>query len=433
MKRAGRRGTTAGDPGWSNCVFCGTAVGKSARSREHIIPMWLLRATGDPHRKIKIESDPITGNDVVRPASTFHFTACEPCNQKYGKTLEKHAKKAIESLSAGKSLAVSQCYWLLDWLDKVRVGLWLGYNMLHKEEFAPKFRIDQRIGIKDRIAIISVDPNDATKGFGFSSLDNQIFRTSQAGMFFKINNIRILSLSFDGLIFRFAGMPFPKEMLALSDDPDRQIAMMGRTDYQIKQDWGEFQIPGATVIAQTSFWLGNCGDDESLAMWINQKTIPRFKRIPKLRKAADLNQFVQTQLISNATGEFRYHRNGRQRLRFSQAKDNSDWAFVRTLYVLFWRHVLALNPKEQIDADGRRHSTILLAMLWIEKSVQMALRFRELGISDEKSFGPVVEELQKVYRAWEELRANTLGEWAQDASANPVAAAQADQGAVTFR
>jgi hypothetical protein len=48
---------------------------------------------------------------------------------------------------AGKSLAVSQCYWLLDWLDKVRVGLWLGYNMLHKEEFAPKFRIDQRIGI----------------------------------------------------------------------------------------------------------------------------------------------------------------------------------------------------------------------------------------------------------------------------------------------
>jgi hypothetical protein len=82
--------------------------------------------------------------------------------------------------------------------------------------------------------------------------------------------------------------------------------------------------------------------------------------------------------------------------------------------------VLALNPKEQIEADGRRHSTILLAMLWIEKSVQMALRFRQIGISDEKSFGPVVEELQKVYRAWDELRANTLGEWAQDASANPL-------------
>lgn len=419
MNRTSRRGTTTGDPGWSNCVFCGTAVGKSSRSREHVIPMWLLRATGDPNRKIKIDSDPATGADIVRPASTFHFPACRPCNEKYGKTLEGRAKKALESLMAGRSLQVSQCYWLLDWLDKVRVGLWLGYNMLHKEEFAPKFRIDQRIGIKDRIAIISVDPNDSTKGFGFSGLDNQIFRTSQAGMFFKVNNVRILSLSFDGLISRFAGMPFPSEMLALNDDPDRLIAVMRRTDYRIAQDWKEFDIPGATVIAQTSFWWGNCVEDESFALWINENTIPRFKKIPKLRKAADLNQFVQTQLISNATGEFRYHRNSRQRLRFGQAKDNSDWSFVRALYVLFWRHVLPLNPQEQIEADGRRHSTILLAMLWIEKSVQLAIRLRQMGgISDDKSFGPVVEELQKVYRAWEELRANTLGEWAQDASAN---------------
>jgi hypothetical protein len=254
----------------------------------------------------------------------------------------------------------------------------------------------------------------------------KVFRTSQAGMFFKINNIRILSLSFDGLISRFAGMPFPKEMLALSDDPDRHIAVMGRTDYRIEQDWREFQIPGATVIAQASFWWGNCVDDESFAMWINENTIPRFKKIPKLRKAADLNKFVQTQLISNATGEYRYHRNRRQRLRFGQANDDSDWAFVRALYVLFWRHVLALHPKEQIEADGRRHSTILLAMLWIEKSVQMTLRFREIGISDEKSFGPVVEELQRVYRAWEELRANALGECAQDASATPIDVALAD-------
>jgi hypothetical protein len=253
MKHSSRRGTAPGDPGWSNCVFCGTAVGKAARSREHIIPMWLLRATGDPHRKIKIDSDPVTGADIVRPASTFHFPACEKCNETYGRKLETQAKKAMEGLFDGKSLTVSQCYWLLDWLDKVRVGLWLGYNMLHKEEFAPKFRIDQRIGIKDRIAIISVDPNDTTKGFGFSGLDNQIFRTSQPGMFFRINNIRILSLSFDGLISRFAGMPFPEEMLALSHDPDRHIAVMGRTDYRIRQDWREFHIPGATVIAQTSF------------------------------------------------------------------------------------------------------------------------------------------------------------------------------------
>lgn len=42
-------------------------------------------------------------------------------------------------------------------MDKVRVGVWLAYNTLHKEFFRPKFRIDQRLGTKDRIAIISVE------------------------------------------------------------------------------------------------------------------------------------------------------------------------------------------------------------------------------------------------------------------------------------
>ena len=31
------------------CIFCGNDVRKASRSKEHIIPMWLLRATGDPH------------------------------------------------------------------------------------------------------------------------------------------------------------------------------------------------------------------------------------------------------------------------------------------------------------------------------------------------------------------------------------------------
>jgi hypothetical protein len=52
-----KRGSAPNDPGWTNCVFCGKPVGKAARSREHIIPMWMLRATGDPNRVIKIESD----------------------------------------------------------------------------------------------------------------------------------------------------------------------------------------------------------------------------------------------------------------------------------------------------------------------------------------------------------------------------------------
>ena len=72
----------------ATCVFCGNPVKKSVRTREHVLPMWLLAATGDPNRKIRIEFDPDTGADVIRPASTFHFPACGDCNEHYGRTLE---------------------------------------------------------------------------------------------------------------------------------------------------------------------------------------------------------------------------------------------------------------------------------------------------------------------------------------------------------
>jgi hypothetical protein len=419
MSQNKQRGNDPNDPGWTNCVFCGKPVGKAARSREHVLPMWMLRATGDPNRVIKIESDPVTGADILRPASTFHFPACKPCNERYGKTLEARAKRAVETLMAGKSLAVSQCYWLLDWLDKVRVGLWLGYNMLHKEEFAPKFRIDQRIGIKDRVAIVSVDPDDCAKGFGLGGMDNQLFRTSQAGMYLKINNLRILSLSFDGFVSRYAGMPFPKESLALSENPDAHMALMETTDYRVEQNWNGFDVPGATVIAQSSFWLANCRDEDTFEMYINETTIPRYRRIPRIRKPEDLNQFVRTHLISNAAGGFRYRPNPRQRIRFGRAKENTDWHFMRSLYILFMQEVLPLNPKRMVDPDGTRRGTTQLAMLWLEKAVQLILRLQQLGLKDDDNFGLLVDELQHVYRDWDELRANALGQGAGDASADP--------------
>jgi hypothetical protein len=93
--------------GWSNCIFCGEPVEKADRSREHVLPMWMLRATGDPNRRIRIEIDPVTGQDVIRPASTFHFPACRGCNESYGTKLEAQAKKAMEALFAGKSLLLA--------------------------------------------------------------------------------------------------------------------------------------------------------------------------------------------------------------------------------------------------------------------------------------------------------------------------------------
>jgi hypothetical protein len=79
-------------------------------------------------------------------------------------------------------------------------------------------------------------------------------------------------------------------------------------------------LPGARdnvrIIAQSNFWLENCTDEETFGMYINGIAIPRYRRIPRIRKREDFSQFVRTHLISNATGEFRYDTDPRRQIRF---------------------------------------------------------------------------------------------------------------------
>jgi len=45
-----------------------------------------------------------------------------------------------------------------------------------------------------------------------------------------------------------------------------------------------------------------------------------------------------------------------------------------------------------------RRGTIQLAMLWLEKAVQLMMRFQQLGAPDNGNFALMVDELQRVYR-----------------------------------
>lgn len=130
----------------------------------------------------------------------------------------------MNALFSARSLSVARCYRLLDWLDKVRIGLWLGYHTLHKEIFEPKFRIDARLGKKDRVAIISVDPDDGFKGISIGGCDNNVFRTSQSGIYLRFNNVRILSVSFDYLIAPFNAFPSAAERRTAGDAQRYRLA-----------------------------------------------------------------------------------------------------------------------------------------------------------------------------------------------------------------
>ncbi|RZK38276.1 MAG: hypothetical protein EOO61_08105, partial [Hymenobacter sp.] len=78
------------------CVFCGNLP--EEKTKEHIIPKWLLELTGDPNRKGVIggllSGVGLNGQPSERPLSTFHFPACRACNEEFGK-LEGRAKAAM--------------------------------------------------------------------------------------------------------------------------------------------------------------------------------------------------------------------------------------------------------------------------------------------------------------------------------------------------
>jgi hypothetical protein len=172
--------------------------------------------------------------DTSGPPDFRHAVAM----QKYGSRLEKQAALIINAIQDGRSITVSNAYRLLDWLDKVRIGLWLGILMLQKEkDFTPRFSIDTRLGRKDRVAVIAVGPDDNTLRLNFGGTDNNLFRLSQCAIYLRINNIRIISISADFLLTRETGLPRAQDRYLLAGIPP------GFIGYNL--------LPGSYTLSQT--------------------------------------------------------------------------------------------------------------------------------------------------------------------------------------
>src|SRR5262245_40221439 len=142
------------EPRMKFCVFCGERP--RSKSREHIIPQWLIRLTGDPNRQIYV------GRAWYKPElpmrrfsfSQMVFPACEECNGRFA-DLEARAQSVMRRILSRDPLANKDWDLFLDWLDKIRVGLWLGMLFLNKNyrDISPRFFIESRIGTKDRFVL----------------------------------------------------------------------------------------------------------------------------------------------------------------------------------------------------------------------------------------------------------------------------------------
>lgn len=128
---------------------------------------------------------------------------CEACNSERA-GLEADAKRAFFALKSGHALVDSEIRSLLDWLDKVRVGLWLWLVENTKDSIGvqPKFWINHRIASKDRVVLAKRYPEEPRmKGLALWGLGTYfIGLPSAVGLL--INNIALVSISSDFFLTR---------------------------------------------------------------------------------------------------------------------------------------------------------------------------------------------------------------------------------------
>jgi hypothetical protein len=192
------------------CVFCGNKP--STKSKEHIIPQWLIKLTGEPNRQIHIGPmwDSSTNSLNIKEFSfdQFQFPACDDCNESYSK-FESTNKEIIVRLLDNGPLSADDFSSLLNWIDKIRIGLWLAYNYLQKNlsSVEPNYFISSRIKRSDR-SIFIYKSNSSKPGINFLGTNVPAFQYLPICFTIRINQYCFFNLATDFLISKNIGLPY---------------------------------------------------------------------------------------------------------------------------------------------------------------------------------------------------------------------------------
>ena len=173
--------------------------------------------TGNANREINLGIDTRylqkTGEGKIRTFSfkSFQFPACEKCNVEFSR-LESQVKSIFEKLVLNDYFINSEIDILLDWFDKVRIGLWLGSVILDNfvDLVNPKFHINNRISSRDRCLFIYELENTGWKGIQFIGFNSPGFQFIPSCFSLRVNNLYFFNYSFDFLFAENIGYPFPK-------------------------------------------------------------------------------------------------------------------------------------------------------------------------------------------------------------------------------
>ena len=96
----------------------------------------------------------------------------------------------------------------LSWLDKIRVGLWLGFLYLSKNPFniSPSFYIAKRLSTNDR-AVIIYRAHDQRPGLAFHATNVPMFHHMPSCFTLVINDFYFFNVSAEFLFARRLGFP----------------------------------------------------------------------------------------------------------------------------------------------------------------------------------------------------------------------------------
>lgn len=193
------------------CVFCGKTP--DTKTREHVVPYWLLEMTGDPTRVVSFGQNFNKDKAPIRYSwSQYVAPACDTCNNDYA-DFEARNKYSVEALLRRQALPVSAYVDLLDWLDKVRIGVWLLRHRIenHPIKITPNFHISSRVAEKDRMLAIYVFDSD-NKGINLFGTDSLIFNDMPSCFGLRINDLLLLNVSSDFFCSKGCGLPHPTSM-----------------------------------------------------------------------------------------------------------------------------------------------------------------------------------------------------------------------------
>lgn len=234
------------------CIFCGKSP--DDKTKEHVIPRWLIEATGKPERTA------IFGPNLRNKESPafsfsfdqFTFPACKKCNEKSA-LLEEQARNVIINLLQGGDLSAIDFHLLLTWLDKVRIGLWHGQLFLQNNPLGiePKYHIDNRVSVYDRFVII-YRSDRPREGINFIGFELPVFHYMPSCFCLFINNYCLFNASMMSLCSARLGFPFTTDHIPIENLRIKATPHPGfqRVKYPIVR---RSFYPKGTLIAQPMF------------------------------------------------------------------------------------------------------------------------------------------------------------------------------------